>query len=193
MRNVKNVKSLNTRYKGYNFRSRLEARWAVFFEELDLLWKYEPNGFKLPSGRSYLPDFHLVKEDIWLEVKPILDSVTTWPEHPGFDAESLFSNNFYVLKGRPYLEYSDIGLGPKMDSFSEQTYMAWPGYDMGYYFCECPECGTIGISFEGRANRLPCGCLDKEYHNPTSRRLLRAYAKAAEARFEHHDKDKYAV
>lgn len=29
------VKAIDTVYKGYRFRSRLEARWAVFFDALD--------------------------------------------------------------------------------------------------------------------------------------------------------------
>lgn len=30
------MKAIETRYKGYRFRSRLEARWAVFFDALGL-------------------------------------------------------------------------------------------------------------------------------------------------------------
>jgi hypothetical protein len=29
------IKAIETSYKGYRFRSRLEARWAVFFDALD--------------------------------------------------------------------------------------------------------------------------------------------------------------
>lgn len=50
------IRAIETRYKGYRFRSRLEARWAVFFDALGLRWEYEKEGFDLPSGR-YLPDF----------------------------------------------------------------------------------------------------------------------------------------
>lgn len=50
------IKAIETSYKGYRFRSRLEARWAVFFDALGIAWEYEPEGFELPSGR-YLPDF----------------------------------------------------------------------------------------------------------------------------------------
>lgn len=52
------IKAIETRYKGYHFRSRLEARWAVFFDALGIEWQYEPEGFELPSGK-YLPDFFL--------------------------------------------------------------------------------------------------------------------------------------
>lgn len=52
------IKAIETSYKGYRFRSRLEARWAVFFDALGLKWEYEPEGFDLKAGR-YLPDFFL--------------------------------------------------------------------------------------------------------------------------------------
>jgi hypothetical protein len=50
------IKAIETRAYGCRFRSRLEARWAVFFTAMGLRWEYEPEGFELPSGR-YLPDF----------------------------------------------------------------------------------------------------------------------------------------
>lgn len=50
------IKAIPTRYAGCHFRSRLEARWAVFFDHLGIRWEYEPQGYALPSG-NYLPDF----------------------------------------------------------------------------------------------------------------------------------------
>ncbi len=64
-----NIKAIETRYKGYRFRSRLEARWAVFFDALGLRWEYEKQGYHLPSG-SYLPDFWLSDFSTWVEIKP---------------------------------------------------------------------------------------------------------------------------
>lgn len=61
-----------TKYKGYIFRSRLEARWAVFFDACGYSWEYEPQGFVLPDGRPYLPDFRLTHRhgwQTWVEVK----------------------------------------------------------------------------------------------------------------------------
>ncbi len=51
------------------FRSRLEARWAVFFDQLAIAWVYEPEGYVLSDGRRYLPDFHLPDCATWVEVK----------------------------------------------------------------------------------------------------------------------------
>lgn len=53
------IKPIETVYKGYRFRSRLEARWAVFFDTIGAKWEYEPEGYKLKDGTYYLPDFLL--------------------------------------------------------------------------------------------------------------------------------------
>lgn len=63
------IKAIQTKYKGYKFRSRLEARWAVFFDALGIEWDYEPEGFELPDGTRYLPDFWLKRERVWVEIK----------------------------------------------------------------------------------------------------------------------------
>ena len=80
------MKAIETEYKGYLFRSRLEARWAVFFDACGVKWEYEPEGFDLGDGLYYLPDFLLhdvyfiyringIKDnmryfgDLWVEVK----------------------------------------------------------------------------------------------------------------------------
>lgn len=67
---MKTVKPIETKYKGYRFRSRLEARWAVFLDELDIRYEYELEGFTLPSGTAYLPDFFLPNLGVFVEVKP---------------------------------------------------------------------------------------------------------------------------
>jgi hypothetical protein len=65
------IRAIETNYKGYRFRSRTEARWAVFFDALDIRWEYEKEGYELPSGR-YLPDFYLPcygPLGYWIEIK----------------------------------------------------------------------------------------------------------------------------
>jgi hypothetical protein len=65
-------KAIETRYKGYRFRSRLEARWAVFLDSLGLDWAYEPEGYETSEG-LYLPDFFVKggngNRGPWIEVK----------------------------------------------------------------------------------------------------------------------------
>lgn len=55
------IKPIETHYKGYRFRSRLEARWAVFFETLGCKWIYEKEGYQLADGINYLPDFWITQ------------------------------------------------------------------------------------------------------------------------------------
>lgn len=72
-----NPQPIETEYDGHRFRSRLEARWAVFFNHLGIQWSYEQEGYELPSGR-YLPDFRLYGVvppgpcDLFVEVKGVL-------------------------------------------------------------------------------------------------------------------------
>lgn len=62
------IKAIDTLYNGYRFRSRLEARWAVFFDAVGIKYEYEPEGYETPKGR-YLPDFYLPELDTHVEVK----------------------------------------------------------------------------------------------------------------------------
>jgi hypothetical protein len=63
------IKAIDTVYNGYKFRSRLEARWAVFFDSLSINYEYEKEGFDL-DGTWYLPDFWLPNLNCWVEIKP---------------------------------------------------------------------------------------------------------------------------
>lgn len=75
------IQPIQTVYNGYRFRSRLEARWAVFFDAFGIQYEYEPEGYWLPDGTPYLPDFliyvrHRSYEDeyepVYVEVKGVL-------------------------------------------------------------------------------------------------------------------------
>lgn len=69
------IKAIETKYyrngelRGF-FRSRLEARWAVFFDALGIRWEYEKEGYDLGEAGWYLPDFWLPDLKMWIEVKP---------------------------------------------------------------------------------------------------------------------------
>ncbi len=70
------ITAIETRYAGCRFRSRLEARWAAFFDHLDIQWEYEAQGYECDYRLSldegtfrYLPDFWLPQQEIHAEVK----------------------------------------------------------------------------------------------------------------------------
>lgn len=56
-------------YSGKIFRSRLEARWAILLDLLEINWDYEPCHYQVGPELHYLPDFYLPDHRLWLEVK----------------------------------------------------------------------------------------------------------------------------
>lgn len=71
-------KAIETIYNGYRFRSRLEARWAVFFDAAGIRYEYEPEGFERDWGGEvyrYLPDFYFPDWNVYGEVKPSLEKL----------------------------------------------------------------------------------------------------------------------
>lgn len=69
------LKAITTHYNGYRFRSRTEARWAVFFDTLKLAYEYEPEGYEI-DGICYLPDFYLPTLGVHAEVKAAANMIT---------------------------------------------------------------------------------------------------------------------
>lgn len=201
------LKAIETIYNGYRFRSRLEARWAVVFDSLDLKWEYEPQGFELSDGTFYLPDFYLPSISTWCEVK---GNMTKKDEHKIslFASELPENERLWVVRNIPDSSMREI------DDF--EMYFSNGGWDCPYILCECPACGKVGIEFDGRGWRV-CNHSDIDYRNKTfvdvdgrkkkiiypnctffshgdkgytgdNQRILNAYDNARQARFEHGEK-----
>lgn len=80
-----------TEYKGVQFRSHLEARFAFYLDSIGEEWLYEPRVY-VGDGRGYLPDFEIVSADrpTFIELKPTMAEVpdaqvkmaVIWQTHP---------------------------------------------------------------------------------------------------------------
>ncbi|MFN3582911.1 hypothetical protein [Phenylobacterium sp.] len=84
--------SIPTKYAGVQFRSRLEARWAAFFDLAGWSWEYEPSDYA-----GWTPDFALLgaKSVTLVEVKPI-----NWPlTHQGMSEEALRRSDLLKTRG----------------------------------------------------------------------------------------------
>jgi hypothetical protein len=114
------ISAIQTHYAGCHFRSRLEARWAVFFDALGIKWEYEKEGFTNGSD-YYLPDFYLPDTKTWVEVKGDPDALKRdnekmWRLHdyggvlPNFSTDSTKMNTvgLVLLGGIPYPESSHM-------------------------------------------------------------------------------------
>lgn len=72
------LKARPTTYNGIEMRSRLEAGFAQWLDQLHVRWEYEPRAFATEAGQ-YLPDFLLHDlvagpivqlRDVYVEIKP---------------------------------------------------------------------------------------------------------------------------
>lgn len=68
---MRRIQAIPTQYNGTTFRSRTEAKWAVFFDKQGIPYQYEPEGYQTLDG-WYLPDFRFsdAPSMIFFEVKP---------------------------------------------------------------------------------------------------------------------------
>lgn len=177
------IKPIETEYKGYRFRSRLEARWAVFFDAIGAEWEYEPEGFELYDGTRYLPDFllHNVrgrgKEDIYVEIKGVLSQddlhkIELFPEPIiifGQIPDVEFEEGYY--NGEPYVLWSFDFRKDGNENFYNLKYS-----EGDYYWTE-PKAGKGG----GLVLDYP----DNRYDCVDDNLTAYAYKKARQARFEY--------
>lgn len=171
---------IETRYKGYRFRSRLEARWALVYDTLGVPWQYEPQGFELSRNVFYLPDFWLPDQRCYVEIK-----ATRPTEEEQLKARLLAERTGHpviIHFGQvPYPNPSDIDSdgdsGHRFDPFGNVRDFFW--------WSECPQCDALGIQYRGQTALL-CSCAPSgPRENYDSPRLIAAYRAGREARFEH--------
>ena len=177
------ITPIQTQYAGCLFRSRLEARWAVFFDHLGVTWRYEPEGFNL-DGQWYLPDFYLPGLDAWYEVKGT--KPTEREQHLAAKLAAASCKNVFIAPGDIPFHVDERGLG-SLDDYGIEAFPHDSGWDYQYAWCICTHCGAVGIEFEGRSPRIGCHYIDDDKYPRTGDhpRILAAYTAARSARFEH--------
>ncbi len=172
------IQPIETVYKGYRFRSRLEARWAVFFDALDVEWTYEPEGLDLGAMGWYLPDF-------W--VRP-LGRIEIKPEIPPMDTILRVGKCATILAGQPWIgdkgpeyvaiDYDSEEMGERRSVISECRYCPNIGFEsLMYHYPDHPWAIDDGQGY--------CFCCGELAGLPESKRLMAAYTAARSARFEH--------
>lgn len=144
------MKAKKTFYNNYYFRSKLEAKWAVFFDLMNIRWVYEPEAFICEDKSQYTPDFYLPDvslrgeiSGVYLEIKPknyesndIYEGrISSSIDKPlvlfcGDPIESIID----IQKHSPFVENKNIQLSPNWDNC------------MVFMFCE--ECGKVKIEFD---------------------------------------------
>lgn len=142
------ITAIPTSYKGCTFRSRLEARWAVFFDFLRIKWDYEPEGYVLEDGTPYLPDFHIPHLDVWIEVKGAEPT-----DEEKTKAELLSRGTGKIV----YIFYGSLPEDNRVTNNTLSALIFWPegpGFDCFQQWCACPTCGKYGIQYNGDGDRI---------------------------------------
>jgi hypothetical protein len=168
---VTNIQALETYHNGHHFRSRVEARWAVFFDHLSIPYEYEPAGYQGPTGLRYLPDFKIqLPKDCWFEVKgaePNKDEMAkarmlaTGTNLPVLVAFGNFSSGYRSVPVPVMILLTPDG--------SMNGLLKWS---------HCPSCGQVA-PVKVTSNSAPCNC-DYPY---ASAILQQAYNAARASRF----------
>jgi hypothetical protein len=98
--------AVETHYNGIKFRSRLEARWAVYFDCLGIKYDYEPEKFQI-GDRRYIPDFFL--------------------HGVGYDyPDRTFKGAFFEVKG-PLPTYEEVELGLELHRITRNRVFLFSG------------------------------------------------------------------
>lgn len=188
------IKAIETVHNGYKFRSRLEARWAVFFDTLGIEYQYEPEGFDLGDGLWYLPDFWLPKQGSWIEIKPNHLIAYSWLcFEPNSIDTAVKCSKLAQSKGPVYLLTGEVNKPTNNDDFGMMVpYLVFFGYDNeleeisadhSQWWCMCSACGAIDLCYQAQADRIYCGC--KARSHPKSNEMFnKATTAARQARFE---------
>lgn len=207
------MKAIETAYNGFRFRSRLEARWAVFFDTMMIEYEYEPEGFDLGEAGYYLPDFWLPRYRYWIEIKPNTEltqneqekvaafakSLHTYYLEQQLGREELLRHRFFLCCGNPYLD--NYCFFPDGENDQSHTWI----------WTQCPLCNTVDVRVSPDLNwdeeYLYCENCDWNTRHTrdnaltwfrkgdvvtklvgyaiSSIALMQAYTAARQARFEH--------
>lgn len=159
------VQAIPTDYAGTRFRSRLEAKWAAFFDLCHWRWSYEPEDFP-----GYIPDFALwFRVPVLVEVKPlrfdesdhdaeILDETRRKFIRAGIKGEALILGTRVTspTDGAEF-PYQRIGMLMDVDPATDEA----SPWDWAFAF-HCDHCGRF--SFASESNSWHCragGCIDE--------------------------------
>lgn len=142
-RTFPNLTPIDTEWNGLLFRSRLEARWAVFFDSLNVPYAYEAEGYKVGRHR-YLPDFIISHLGIYAEVKP------NFPEGKEAQKIAAFLKHggapLAILVGQPpshFDEKQPTGMYIVPDPKGTGDMAAMP-----FWWAICPDCNRLALQIK---------------------------------------------
>lgn len=99
---------------GCYFRSRWEANFARILNYIGVKWEYEPKKFRLSDGTYYTPDFHILPNGVWFEIK-------------GYSKDKKWNRKFYKIIFEENLSIFAVGK-PQYEELQKE-YGLIPGWE----------------------------------------------------------------
>lgn len=150
-----------TTYNGSRFRSRLEAKWAAFFDLAGWRWTYEPF-----DATGYIPDFLIHgPASLLIEVGPC-EFLSEFSEKAAKPLAAFGRERTTLILGLDPLILDETN----HDTMPRAGYLTNDGED-GWEqtapadWARCRECGRLGVFHElGFYKLRPCGHADGNNH-----------------------------
>lgn len=124
------MKPIKTEYNETVFRSKMEAKWAEWFDQNEIKWFYEAQGFDI-NGVWYLPDFYLPEINTIVEVKGPMERI-----------EKIYALYEQIQNENPDPDETTMILlaGPV-----PYLYNIHLSYGDGFHTNKCSKCGKVSI------------------------------------------------
>jgi len=152
-------------YGNIKFNSLIEAKWAVFFDTLNLKWEYHKQEFKFSHGKSITPDFYI--EGIgWFEVRTKTSDHEIYTLCRGLAVrtqEFVFIANGDVpatekISGFCFYKQHDPSEKEMTEGFCERCGNCLVEEQDNLQWCVCERCGNPIIS-DGESQSFNSGCI----------------------------------
>jgi hypothetical protein len=177
------MKAIPTCYRGIEYRSRLEAKWACFFDQIGWRFTFEPF-----DGDGYLPDFLVHgQRPLLVEVKPALtygqyqapiDKMLAGLQGLWDGDVAIFGDDPMPPLGAGSL-YLPAGLLGRRIETRTASPPALPKREdfIGGYWRRCHSCGKLAVCcLADPVNNAPCGHSHNRPVDPNT--LLTFWARA---------------
>lgn len=146
---------------GTRFRSRLESRWATFFDLIGWRWEYEPF-----DADGYVPDFAILGElPLLVEVKPALHTreLADYVEKAQKTKRDLLIVGGTPVLGSQWDWYATAGVMVQWGECDDETYAS--DADALWHHCLHPDCGGVAVHHSEQCfQSYPCGHYEGDHY-----------------------------
>lgn len=106
---AKRTELMPTSFRGVTYRTRIEARWAVFFDRLGVTFHYKPEKLELPDRQCCTPTFYVHEFEAYIWVFASSSEILIEESELAFKLfKSEQVNHVWLIMGPPNPEIANI-------------------------------------------------------------------------------------